>query len=175
MRHEAADVYCFTTWATAGAASAQWDFSLCYNELLLQGDRVFVRKWWNWQTHHLEGVAPKGVGVQIPPSAPSFERTFNKQMLSVLITIVHVIVCAVLIVVVLLQHGKSADIAATFGGMGSQTAFGPRGTATVFSRLTTWCAIIFMITSMALTYITSMRGSSSVMDRVPTPVETPKK
>ena len=70
-------------------------------------------------------------------------------MLQVLITIVHVIVCAVLIVVVLLQHGKSADIAATFGGMGSQTAFGPRGTATVFSRLTTWCAIIFMLTSMA--------------------------
>jgi preprotein translocase subunit SecG len=96
-------------------------------------------------------------------------------MLSVLITIVHVIVCAVLIVVVLLQHGKSADIAATFGGMGSQTAFGPRGTATVFSRLTTWCAIIFMLTSMTLTYITSLRGGSSVMDRVSTPVETPKK
>jgi preprotein translocase subunit SecG len=133
------------------------------------------RKWWNWQTHHLEGVAPKGVGVQIPPSAPSFERIFNKQMLSVLITIVHVIVCAVLIVVVLLQHGKSADIAATFGGMGSQTAFGPRGTATVFSRLTTWCAIIFMITSMALTYMTSLHGSSSIMDKLPTPVETPKK
>ena len=97
-------------------------------------------------------------------------------LLQYLITTVHVIVCAVLIVVVLLQHGKSADIAATFGGMGSQTAFGPRGTATVFSRLTTWCAIIFMITSMALTYISSMRGgSSSVMDRVQTPVETPKK
>ena len=96
-------------------------------------------------------------------------------LLQVLITIVHVIVCAILIVVVLLQHGKSADIAATFGGMGSQTAFGPRGTATVFSRVTTWCAIIFMITSMALTYITSLRGSSSVMDKVPTPVETPKK
>jgi preprotein translocase subunit SecG len=96
-------------------------------------------------------------------------------MLSVLIKIVHVIVCAVLIVVVLLQHGKSADIAATFGGMGSQTAFGPRGTATVFSRLTTWCAIIFMLTSMTLTYITSLSGGSSVMDRIPTPVETPKK
>ncbi len=96
-------------------------------------------------------------------------------MLSVLITIVHVIVCAVLIVVVLLQHGKSADIAATFGGMGSQTAFGPRGTATVFSRLTTWCAIIFMLTSMTLTYMTSLRGSSSVMDKIPTPVEAPKK
>ena len=88
---------------------------------------------------------------------------------------VHVIVCAVLIVVVLLQHGKSADIAATFGGMGSQTAFGPRGTATVFSRLTTWCAIIFMLTSMLLTYITSRRGSASVMDRVATPAEAPKK
>ena len=96
-------------------------------------------------------------------------------LLQYFITTVHVIVCAVLIVVVLLQHGKSADIAATFGGMGSQTAFGPRGTATVFSRLTTWCAIIFMITSMALTYINSMQGSSSVMDKVPTPVETPKK
>ena len=132
------------------------------------------RKWWNWQTHHLEGVAPKGVGVQIPPSAPSFERMLKKRMIY-LITTIHVIVCAVLIVVVLLQHGKSADIAATFGGMGSQTAFGPRGTATVFSRLTTWCAIIFMITSMALTYITSLRGSSSIMDKIPTPVEKPKK
>ncbi|MGZ4896680.1 MAG: preprotein translocase subunit SecG [Candidatus Angelobacter sp.] len=96
-------------------------------------------------------------------------------MLSVLITIVHVIVCAILVVVVLLQHGKSADIAATFGGMGSQTAFGPRGTATVFSRLTTWCAIIFMLTSMTLTYMTGLRSSSSVMDKVPTPVEAPKK
>ena len=96
-------------------------------------------------------------------------------LLRYLITTVHVIVCAILIVVVLLQHGKSADIAATFGGMGSQTAFGPRGTATVFSRVTTWCAIIFMITSMALTYISTLQGSSSVMDKVPTPVETPKK
>jgi len=95
-------------------------------------------------------------------------------MLIALITLIHVIVCMVLIVVVLLQHGKSADIAATFGGMGSQTAFGPRGTATVFSRLTTWCAIIFMLTSMALTYITSHRGGSSVMDQVQTPA-SPKK
>jgi len=95
-------------------------------------------------------------------------------MLIALITLIHVIVCMVLIVVVLLQHGKSADIAATFGGMGSQTAFGPRGTATVFSRLTTWCAIIFMLTSMALTYVTSHRGGSSVMDQVQTPA-SPKK
>lgn len=95
-------------------------------------------------------------------------------MLFYLITVVHVIVCLILIVVVLLQHGKSADIAATFGGMGSQTAFGPRGTATVFSRVTTWCAIIFMVTSMALTYLASHRGGSSIMDRVQTPA-SPKK
>ena len=96
-------------------------------------------------------------------------------MLTIFITVIHVIVCMVLIVVVMLQHGKSADIAATFGGMGSQTAFGPRSTATAFSRVTTWCAIIFMLTSMVLTYISSTHTSSSVMDKVQTPVETPKK
>ncbi len=88
-------------------------------------------------------------------------------MITGLITFVHVVVCAILIVVVLLQHGKSADIAATFGGMGSQTAFGPRGTATALSRLTTWCAIIFMLTSISLTIFASRRGgASSIMQRV---------
>ena len=58
----------------------------------------------------------------------------------VLITIVHIAVCLFLIIVVLLQSGKSGDIAAAFGGMGSQTAFGPRGAATFLSRATTWCA-----------------------------------
>jgi len=96
-------------------------------------------------------------------------------MLFALITLIHVFVCMVLIVVVLLQHGKSADIAATFGGMGSQTAFGPRGTATVFSRLTTWCAIIFMLTSMTLTYMASHRaGSGSALENSPAPT-APKK
>jgi len=84
-----------------------------------------------------------------------------------LITFVHVVVCAILIVVVLLQHGKSADIAATFGGMGSQTAFGPRGTATALSRLTTWCAIIFMLTSISLTIFASHKtGVNSIMQGV---------
>lgn len=96
-----------------------------------------------------------------------------------LITVVHVLVCAVLVVVVLLQHGKSADIAATFGGMGSQTAFGPRGTATALSRLTTWCAVIFMITSITLTILTGRihpsSGSGSVMQGVQTPANSPKK
>jgi len=81
-------------------------------------------------------------------------------MLIWFITTIHVTVCAVLIIVVLLQHGKSADIAATFGGVGSQTAFGPRGTATLLSRVTTWCAIIFMITSISLTILSS-RGTSA--------------
>ncbi|HLW53204.1 MAG TPA: preprotein translocase subunit SecG [Candidatus Angelobacter sp.] len=87
-------------------------------------------------------------------------------MLIVLITVVHVFVCAVLIVVVLLQHGKSADIAATFGGMGSQTAFGPRGAATALSRLTTWCAIIFMITSITLTVSATRNHPTSVMEKM---------
>jgi preprotein translocase subunit SecG len=90
----------------------------------------------------------------------------------ILITLVHVFVCAVLIVVVLLQHGKSAEIAATFGGMGSQTAFGPRGTATALSRLTTWCAIIFMVTSILLTILSSRGGSGSVMENVNTPAQS---
>ena len=102
-------------------------------------------------------------------------------MITALITLVHVIVCVILIVVVLLQHGKSADIAATFGGMGSQTAFGPRGTATALSRLTTWCAIIFMLTSMSLTFFASHKGaaSNSIMQGVKTPnapaQQTPQK
>jgi preprotein translocase subunit SecG len=68
----------------------------------------------------------------------------------VLITIIHVLACLFLIGVVLLQSGKSADIAAAFGGMGSQTAFGPRGAATVLSKATTWSAVIFMLTSITL-------------------------
>jgi preprotein translocase subunit SecG len=82
-----------------------------------------------------------------------------------LLTTVHVIVCAILIVVVLLQHGKSADIAATFGGVGSQTAFGPRGTATLLSRVTTWCAIIFMLTSISLTLLATRSHPTSIMDQ----------
>lgn len=96
-------------------------------------------------------------------------------MILILITVVHVIVCAILIVVVLLQHGKSADIAATFGGMGSQTAFGPRGAATALSRVTTWCAIIFMITSITLTITSTRSHPTSLMQNVKTPQNAPAK
>ncbi len=66
------------------------------------------------------------------------------------LTIVHVIVAFFLIIVVLLQSGKAADLAGAFGGMGSQTAFGPRGAATVLSQATTVAAILFMLTSISL-------------------------
>lgn len=84
--------------------------------------------------------------------------------MTILITIVHVIVCLFLIAVVLLQSGKSGDLAAAFGGQGSQTAFGPRGAATALSKATTWSAIIFMVTSITLSIYASRRtGPSSVL------------
>src|SRR3954463_512397 len=78
-----------------------------------------------------------------------------------LITIIHILVCFFIIIVVLLQSGKSGDIAAAFGGMGSQTAFGPRGAATALSKATTWSTIIFMLTSITLSVMASRGGSSS--------------
>lgn len=80
------------------------------------------------------------------------------QILFYLIITVHVIVCLFLIGVILLQQGSSADLAGAFGGQGSQTAFGPRATANVLTRMTTWAAVIFMITSLSLTII-YMRGN----------------
>jgi preprotein translocase subunit SecG len=81
--------------------------------------------------------------------------------MTILITTVHIIVCFFLIIVVLLQSGKSGDIAAAFGGMGSQTAFGPRGAATALSKATTWSAIMFMVTSITLSILASRGGRSS--------------
>ena len=80
--------------------------------------------------------------------------------MTILLTIIHVIVCFFLVVVVLLQSGKAADLAGAFGGMGSQTAFGPRGSATVLSKATTIAAALFMLTSLTLA-ILATRGSSS--------------
>src|SRR2546426_7417083 len=68
--------------------------------------------------------------------------------------------CLVLIVVVLLQSGKAADLAGAFGGAGSQTAFGPRGAATFLSKATTWCAIMFMATSITLGLRTTLGAPS---------------
>jgi preprotein translocase subunit SecG len=84
-----------------------------------------------------------------------------------ILTFLHVVVCIFLVVVVLLQSGKAADLAGAFGGMGSQTAFGPRGTATVLSKATTFAATVFMITSLTLAIISTRSGggSASVLER----------
>ena len=74
------------------------------------------------------------------------------------VTTVHILVCFFIIIVVLLQSGKSGDISAAFGGQGSQTAFGPRGAANALSRATTWSAVAFMITSITLSIYASKRG-----------------
>ena len=78
----------------------------------------------------------------------------------ILLTIVHVFVCLFLVIVVLLQSGKAADIAGAFGGMGSQTVFGPRGSATLLSRATTIAAALFMITSMSLSVLSTRSGGA---------------
>ena len=88
----------------------------------------------------------------------------------ILITIVHVVVCLFLIVVVLLQSGKAADLAGAFGGMGSQTVFGPRGSATVLSKATTIAAALFMVTSMSLSiYATRGGRAPSILDKATKP------
>src|SRR4051794_41906757 len=73
----------------------------------------------------------------------------------ILLTIVHVVICVFLVIVVLLQSGKAADLAGAFGGMGSQAAFGPRGAATLLSKATTISAILFLGTSLSLSVVGS--------------------
>src|ERR1700684_4279502 len=81
------------------------------------------------------------------------------RMTLILVTL-HVTVCFVLVIVIMLQSGSAADLAGAFGGAGSQTAFGPRGAATFLSRATTWCAIVFMMTSLTLSVKRAPTGSS---------------
>lgn len=86
----------------------------------------------------------------------------------ILLTILHVVVCLFLIIVVLLQSGKAADLAGAFGGMGSQTAFGARGAATLLSKATTGAAVLFMVTSISLGILQGNRGGvagESVIER----------
>src|SRR5580704_11205212 len=94
----------------------------------------------------------------------------------ILLTVIHVIVCLFLVIVVLLQSGKAADLAGAFGGMGSQTVFGPRGSATVLSKATTIAAALFMVTSLSLS-IMATRGSKStpsLLDKATKPASAQK-
>ena len=83
------------------------------------------------------------------------------------VLVLHIVACLFLIGVVLLQQGKGQDLASAFGGGGTQTAFGPRGSANVLSRATTILAGVFMLTSLSLTVLKP--GGSSVLDRIKTP------
>ena len=91
-----------------------------------------------------------------------------------LLTGIHILVCLILILVVLLQTGKRADLAGAFGGGGSQTAFGARGAATFLSKATTISAVVFMLTSLALALVSSgpSREQKSVLDSVPPPASS---
>ncbi len=91
-----------------------------------------------------------------------------------ILTIVHILVCVFLVSIVLLQHGKGADIGATFGG-GGQSLFGTEGPVPMLNKITTLAAVIFMVTSISLAYISAHKTTSSVMGdySVPAPVEQP--
>jgi preprotein translocase subunit SecG len=89
---------------------------------------------------------------------------------SAILTTIHIIVCFILIVAVLLQSGKAADLAGAFGGGGSQTVFGPRGAANLLSRATTVCAVLFMVTSLGL-FMISAAGTKSALSSEEVPVQ----
>ena len=89
-------------------------------------------------------------------------------MLSVLLTVLYVVVCLLLLVAVLMQQGKGGDIAAAFGGSGSQTAFGARAGASVLTRATTVLGAMFMVGAMTLA-IMGQSDTSSVLSGVEGP------
>jgi preprotein translocase subunit SecG len=93
-------------------------------------------------------------------------------MLYSLILGLHIIVCLLLVIVVLLQSGKSADLAGAFGGMGSQSTFGPRGAATFLSKMTTTLAVLFMVTSLSLWILAANRSDSKTVVKGVQPEQT---
>src|ERR1700693_4744337 len=98
------------------------------------------------------------------------------RMTFILVTL-HVAVCFVLVIVIMLQSGSAADLAGAFGGAGSQTAFGPRGAATFLSRATTWCAVVFMMTSLTLSFkrATPQASTGSILEQTSQPGTAPAK
>jgi len=86
--------------------------------------------------------------------------------MTILLIAIHVVVCVFLIAIVLLQHGRGADIGASFGGS-SQTLFGTEGPLPLLNKITTLAAVVFMVTSVALAYISTHRGASTVMRDLP--------
>jgi len=88
--------------------------------------------------------------------------------------VIHVVVCVALILIVLLQTGKGADMGAAFGGGSSQTLFGSTGASTFLTKATTAAAVIFMLTSLILAYVAGGgKVTKSVVSDVPAPIEQP--
>jgi preprotein translocase subunit SecG len=93
--------------------------------------------------------------------------------MSLVLIVIHVVVSVALIMIVLLQTGKGADMGAAFGGGGSQTLFGSTGASTFLSKATTVAAIVFMLTSLGLAYLSTHRTSDSIMETTTAPIEQP--
>ena len=94
--------------------------------------------------------------------------------MSLILIVIHVAVCIALIMIVLFQSGKGADMGAAFGGGASNTLFGTTGASTFLSKMTTVAAIIFMLTSLGLAYMSGHRtGKVSVMEDVKAPITQP--
>ncbi len=94
--------------------------------------------------------------------------------MTILLTILHVLICAFLILVVLTQQGKGQDLASAFGGAGTQAAFGARGTATLLTKITAGTAAAFMVTSLLLGYASSDESERTVVDDIGVaPIEAP--
>ena len=116
--------------------------------------------WMKWTIAIAIGVGIIGIGFRLPSGGTWILKPF------------FILNCLVLVIVVLLQSGKAADLAGAFGGAGSQTAFGPRGAANVLSKATTWCAVMFMLCAFAMTLRTDERvraGGGSVLQHVSQP------
>ena len=91
--------------------------------------------------------------------------------MSIFLVVIHVVVCVALIMIVLLQTGKGADMGAAFGGGSSQTLFGSTGASTFLSKATTIAAVVFMLTSLALAYVSTHRSGGSLLSDAPPAVE----
>jgi preprotein translocase subunit SecG len=91
--------------------------------------------------------------------------------MSLIIVVIHVVVCIALIMIVLLQTGKGADMGAAFGGGSSQTLFGSTGASTFLSKATTVAAVVFMLTSLILAYMSGDKGHKSIVMDAPAPIE----
>ena len=111
-------------------------------------------------------------GSLVPVRVPREVRNGNGEGMSTFIIAIHIIVCVALILIVLLQTGKGADMGAVFGGGSSQTLFGSSGASTFLTKMTTAAAVIFMLTSLSLAYFSGQRTTSSVMPAsTPAPAE----